>query len=131
MRVIKVWLMRSRLSARKIRRVVGIAFAVIHRNCRMGAEQPLHRDAFRRVVVRELCRDNGAGRVALLDPSDSCGDQIVIWIKHRWIGLTGIEIARAAEGVWSGSARAMAHTGRQIEADEFIGRVRLTFTTLS
>ena len=61
----------------------------------MGAERPLHRDAFRRVVVRELCRDNGAGRVALLDPSDSCGDQIVIWIKHRWIGLTGIEIARA------------------------------------
>jgi hypothetical protein len=66
---------RLRFSARKIRRVVGIAFAAIDLNRRMGAERPLHRDAFRRVVVSELCRDDGAGCAALLDPGDRRGDQ--------------------------------------------------------
>jgi len=89
-RVIEAWLMRSRLSARKIRRVVGIAFAVIDRNRRMGAERPLHRDTFRRVVVRELCRDNDAGRVALLDPGDRRGDQVMLRVKHRGLGCPAL-----------------------------------------
>ena len=119
--------MRSRLSARKIRRVVGIAFAVIDRNRRMGAERPLHRDAFRRVVVPELCRDNDAGRVALLDPGDRRGDQVMLRIEHRWIGLSGVKITRAAEGIRPGPARTMAHARCQIEADEFVSRVGLSF----
>src|SRR5689334_11691959 len=58
-----------------------------------------------RVVVRELCRDNDAGRVALLDPGDRRGDQIMLRVKHRWIGLPGVKITRAAEGIRAGPAR--------------------------
>src|SRR5277367_1020186 len=117
---------RSRLSARKICRVVGIAFAAIGRNRRIRAKWPLHRDAFRRVVTREFCSNHGTRRAVLLNPRDRRGDQVVVRIEHWRIGLTGIEITRAAEGVRARAARAMAHTRRQIEANEFVSRVGLS-----
>ena len=86
----------------------------------------MHRDAFRRVVVHELGGDYGAGRLAVLDPRDRSGDQVVVRIQHRWIGLTGIEIARAAESVGSGSACTVAHARSQIKAGEFVGSIRLS-----
>jgi len=74
----------------------------------------LYRDAFRRVVVSELCGDDGAGRELLLDPRDRRRDLVVIRVERRWIGLTDVEIARAAEGVRPGSARAMTFGGLPI-----------------
>jgi len=78
---------RSRLSARKICRVVGIAFAAIGRNRRIRAKWPLHRDAFRRIVAGELCSDDRARRAVLLNPRDCRRNQVVVRIEHWRIGL--------------------------------------------
>src|SRR5215469_11687506 len=95
--------------------------SLVFRGLRIRAERARHLNAFRRVVIGELCRDDRAGRDIFLDPFFQGKLDVVAGV------IESRELQRAwlAEAVWTGAESTVLHAGHHVETNE---RVDLLLT---